>query len=431
MVLPSRLHTIETERRCGPITRLNANVRASSARFRRPGGRDGGRGRTRGFASVAYGRVTRGTPVAQRGFQRTRPGDGSGAHEERVSSLPGPLPAVRAPAPASARPRTHGGAGGTPPQSPAQRVLGGRARAVLGAMVALLEWRASLGKRAKGRQGASILGSRSAPRLSRSCPPVPFIPPRGETPRPAAQSETDVGPRDEPLGSVSGLGLGTLSCVKVKQPGYDAAGVLPVGGAACPPRCPAALWRGGRASPGRSRPPGGSRTVHPQHVAVLVSGAARTTPPPPRKGTGRKSHPRSIHCPWSFRWAGNVHTRFTRPTSPRPRARRGPHRHKTAGQCPRRTAHKSSTDTTARKPQTPDRADSFRGVSAVPHSQTSRLDSPENRQHPTRSARLQGAKSAFRNPAFLRANSNPTHSCVEKNKTPRSEAKRGGGRRAP
>lgn len=250
MVLPSRLHTIETERRCGPITRLNANVRASSARFRRPGGRDGGSGRTRGFASVATGRVARGAPVAQRGFQRTRPGDGSGAHEERVSSLPGPLPAVRAPAPASARPRTHGGAGGTPPQSPAQRVLGDRACAVLGAMVALLEWRASLGKRAKGRQGASILGSRSAPRLSRSCPPVPFIPPRGETPRPAAQSEADVGPRDEPLGSVSGLGLGTLSCVKVKQPGYDAAGVLPVGGAACPPRCPAALWRGGRASPG-------------------------------------------------------------------------------------------------------------------------------------------------------------------------------------
>lgn len=190
---------------------------------------------------------------------------------------------------------------------------------------ALLEWRASLGKRAKGRQGASILGSRSAPRLSRSCPPVPFIPPRGETPRPAAQSETDVGPRDGPLGSVSGLGLGTLSCVKVKQPGYDAAGVLPVGGAACPPRCPAALWPGAGASPDRSRPPGGSRTVHPQHVAVLVSGAARTSPP--RKGTGRKSHPRSIHCPWSFRWAGNVHTRFMRPTSPRPRARRGPHRH--------------------------------------------------------------------------------------------------------
>lgn len=284
---------------------------------------------------------------------------------------------------------------------------------------ALLEWRASLGKRAKGRQGASILGSRSAPRLSRSCPPVPFIPPRGETPRPAAQSETDVGPRDEPLGSVSGLGLGTLSCVKVKQPGYDAAGVLPVGGAACPPRCPAALWRGGRASPDRSRPPGGSRTVHPQHVAVLVSGAARTSPP--RKGTGRKSHPRSIHCPWSFRWAGNVHTRFTRPTSPRPRARRGPHRH---------TKPRASVLGERRtSPRQTSQHASPRSSGLIPG--TSRLDSPENRQHPTRSARLQGAKSAFRNPAFLRANSNPTHSCVEKNKTPRSEAKRGGGRRAP
>lgn len=215
---------------------------------------------------------------------------------------------------------------------------------------ALLEWRASLGKRAKGRQGASILGSRSAPRLSRSCPPVPFIPPRGETPRPAAQSETDVGPRDEPLGSVSGLGLGTLSCVKVKQPGYDAAGVLPVGGAACPPRCPAALWRGGRASPGRSRPPGGSRTVHPQHVAVLVSGAARTTPPP--KG----NRPQVAFAIDSLPVVVSVgrkrpHTFYEAHVAPTQSQTRPPQTHKTAGQCPRRTAHKSSTDTTARKPK--------------------------------------------------------------------------------
>lgn len=171
MVLPSRLHTIETERRCGPITRLNANVRASSARFRRPGGRDGGSGRTRGFASVATGRVARGAPVAQRGFQRTRPGDGSGAHEERVSSLPGPLPAVRAPAPASARPRTHGGAGGTPPQSPAQRVLGGRARAVLGAMVCVVRMESLAGETGKGET------RRVHPGLPIRSPPVTVLPP--------------------------------------------------------------------------------------------------------------------------------------------------------------------------------------------------------------------------------------------------------------
>lgn len=208
MVLPSRLHTIETERRCGPITRLHANVRASSARFRRPGGRDGGRGRTRGFASVATGRVARGTPVAQRGFQRTRPGDGSGAHEERVSSLPGPLPAVRAPAPASARPRTHGGAGGTPPQSPAQRVLGGRARAVLGAMVCVVRMEPRWGNGQRGDKARPSWAPDPLPACHGPAPRSLSSPREEKRPGPLRKARQTSAPGTSPSAAFPALGWG-------------------------------------------------------------------------------------------------------------------------------------------------------------------------------------------------------------------------------
>lgn len=189
---------------------------------------------------------------------------------------------------------------------------------------------------------------------------------------------------------------------------------------------------GGAGLPQTEAAPRGAPAPCTHSTSLSWSRARHGRPPPPPKG----NRPQVASAIDSLPVVVSVgrkrpHTFYEAHVAPTQSQTRPPQTHKTAGQCPRRTAHKSSTDTTARKPQTPDRADSFRGVSAVPHSQTSRLDSPENRQHPTRSARLQGAKSAFRNPAFLRANSNPTHSCVEKNKTPRSEAKRGGGRRAP
>lgn len=100
--------------------------------------------------------------------------------------------------------------------------------------------------------------------------------------------------------------------------------------------------------------------MHPQHVAVLVSGAARMTPPPkgnrPQVASAIDSLPVVVSV-----GRKRPHTFYEAHVAPTQSQTRPPQIHKTAGQCPRRTAHKSSTDTTARKPQTPDRADSFRG----------------------------------------------------------------------
>lgn len=144
----------------------------------------------------------------------------------------------------------------------------------------------------------------------------------------------------------------------MKQPGYDAAGVLPVGGAACPPRCPAALWRGGRASPDRSRPPGGSRTVHPQHVAVLVSGAARTTPPPEREQAAGRIRDRFTA---RGRFGGQeTSTHVLRgPRRPDPEPDEAPTDTQNCG--PVSSANGAQVLDRHHSTQTQDRADSFRG----------------------------------------------------------------------